>query len=90
MARRSVTADDAVYLKRLPLIERAASDDRHFVKKGVNWALRMIGRRDKALNAAAVETATRLSGSESPAARWVGRDAFRELTSAAVIARLRD
>ena len=77
-------AGDDRFLAALPLIERGAADERNFVKKGVSWALRVIGRRGLALNAAAVETSRRLVAAESPAARWVGRDALRELTSAKV------
>jgi len=77
-------AADARFLRALPLIERGAADDRNFVKKGVSWALRVIGRRNRALNAAAVELAGRLAASEPPSARWVGRGAHRELTGAVV------
>jgi 3-methyladenine DNA glycosylase AlkD len=69
------------FLESLPLIERAATDERNFVKKGVSWALRTIGRRNPALNAAAVTVARRLAVSPQAAARWVGKDALRELTS---------
>ena len=65
-------------------MERAASDERNFVKKSVSWALRAIGRRNRALNAAAVAVAERLSASPEPAARWVGKDALREITRPAV------
>ena len=74
--------------RALPLIERAATDERNFVKKAVSWALRAVGRRNAALNAAAVDVARRLAASESPAARWVGRDAVRELTSALVMRKI--
>jgi 3-methyladenine DNA glycosylase AlkD len=77
-------AADAPFLRALTFVERAATDDRNFVKKGVSWALRGIGRRNPALNDAAVEVARRLAASEEPAARWVGKDALRELTSPAV------
>jgi 3-methyladenine DNA glycosylase AlkD len=70
---------DEPFLRSLELVERAAPDERNFVKKGVSWALRAIGRRNKALNAAAVKTARRLVASPEPAARWVGKDALREL-----------
>jgi 3-methyladenine DNA glycosylase AlkD len=80
--------DDATFVKHLPLIERAADDERNFVKKAVSWALRGVGRRSAALNAAAVPVARRLAASDAPAARWVGKDALRELTSAAVQRRL--
>ena len=80
---------DAPFLRSLVLIEAAASDERNFVKKGVSWALRGVGRRNRALNAASVDTARRLADSpDSPAARWIGRDALRELTSPAVRGRL--
>lgn len=79
---------DAAFLECLPLIERAAVDDRNFVKKGVSWALRTLGRRNLASNAAAVEVSRRLAASTAPAARWVGKDAFRELTSPLVARQL--
>ena len=62
------------------MIERGASDDRNFVKKGVSWALRHLGHRNAALHAAAVKTATKLSKSEHATERWVGKDALRDLT----------
>ncbi len=81
-------APDDPFLKSLELIEREAADERNFVKKGVSWALRSIGRRNQSLNAAALETARRLASSPEPAARWVGKDALRELTSPVVQRRL--
>ena len=57
------------------LIERAADDDRNFVKKGVSWALRGVGRRNAVLNTAALEVSRRLAASPQPAARWIGKDA---------------
>jgi 3-methyladenine DNA glycosylase AlkD len=82
-------ADDARFLHGLELIERAAADDRHFVKKGVNMALRAVGKRNAALNRAAIVVATRLAASGDADAQWVGRDAVRELTSAGVARRVR-
>ncbi len=81
-------ASDAMFEACLPLVERAATDDRNFVKKAVNWALRQVGKRNLALNASAVVVAQRLAASSSAPARWVGRDALRELTSEAVASRL--
>lgn len=81
-------ADDEPFAQGLLLIEEAATDERNFVKKSVNWALRSIGKRSPALNTAAVEVARRLAESPSAAARWVGKDALRELTSPAVLRRL--
>ena len=82
-------AEDQAFLRTLPLIERAAEDDRNFVKKGVSWALRVMGRRNRTLNAACLETARRLVDSGQPAAQWIGRQAVKELASAAVRRKLR-
>ena len=81
-------AADASFLRGLRLIERAAPDERNFVKKGVSWALRSMGRRNAVLNAASVASARRLAASAKPAARWIGKEALRELTSASVRRRL--
>ena len=72
-------APDAPFLRALPLVERASTDDRNFVKKGVSWALRLIGRRNPALNTAALGVARRLAASSDAAARWIGKDAVKEL-----------
>lgn len=82
-------AADEQFINGLALIERAATDPRNFVKKAVNMALRAVGKRNRALNSAAVLVARRLSDSADPTARWVGKDALRELTSAGVIKRLK-
>ena len=64
----------------MELIEQAATDDRNFVKKAVNWALRGIGnRKSPELQAAAVALAEKLAASANPSARWVGKDAVRQL-----------
>jgi 3-methyladenine DNA glycosylase AlkD len=81
-------AQDEAFLACLPMIEEGARDDRNFVKKAVNWALRSIGKRNAELNAAAIAASTRLVDSQSPSARWVGKDALRELTSPGVQERL--
>jgi len=81
-------AQDAPFLDSLSLIEHAATDDRNFVKKGVSWALRLIGRRNAALNAEAVALSRRLAAADQPAARWIGRGALKELTSPLVVRRL--
>jgi len=80
LARHDWTADDGLFLGYLRLIERYASDKRNFVKKAVNWALRNIGKRNRALHKAAVASARRIAKQESSAAHWVARDALRELT----------
>lgn len=81
-------APDERYLEGLALIEREASDQRNFVKKAVNWALRSVGKRSPGLNRKAVAVARRLASADDSASRWVGRDALRELTSPAVQRRL--
>jgi 3-methyladenine DNA glycosylase AlkD len=81
-------SSDQPFAKSLALIERAATDERHFVKKAVNMALRAIGKRSPGLHPAAVGTAKRLAASTDAAARWVGKDALRELNSPAVVKRL--
>jgi 3-methyladenine DNA glycosylase AlkD len=88
LALHDKRAGDEAFVQYLPLIERAATDERNFVKKGVSWALRLIGRRNSALNAAAVTIARRLSVSPEAAARWVGKGALKELTSPLVMRQL--
>ncbi|MCX5818795.1 MAG: DNA alkylation repair protein [Deltaproteobacteria bacterium] len=73
-------ADDAVFASFLPLIAREAGDDRNFVKKAVNWALRQIGKRNPALNLLAVEAARKIREMDARSARWIAGDALRELT----------
>lgn len=82
-------AADEPFLYFLTLVEREAGDERNFVKKAVNWALRQIGKRNRHLNEVAVAVASRMRESDSRAARWVASDALRELTSEQVLARLR-
>jgi 3-methyladenine DNA glycosylase AlkD len=81
------SSGDAVFAACLPLVERAAHDDRNFVKKGVSWALRVIGRRNARLHRQALALSRRLAQVPQGGARWVGRDALRELTSPAVLRR---
>jgi 3-methyladenine DNA glycosylase AlkD len=83
------TAPDERFLEGLSLIEREAGDERHFVKKAVNMALRAVGKRNRALNAAAVDVSQRLAGDSDLTRRWVGKDALRELTSPGVKKRLK-
>ncbi len=73
-------ASDAQFVYGLSLIERAATDERHYVQKAVNMALRATGKRKPSLRAPAITVAQRLAESSSEAARWVGRDALRELS----------
>ena len=73
------TADEP-FLESLELIEGAATDNRNFVKKGVSWALRSVGRRSPAVRVAAVELSRRLAESTDAASRWIGKDALRDLS----------
>ncbi len=103
LAVQDKQAADEPFVEILELIRREAGDDRNFVKKAVNWALRNIGKRDLRLHAAATATAEAIlaaaeersasaEGRKDPAARsgrWIARDALRELRSEKVIERVR-
>ncbi|MGH7726258.1 MAG: DNA alkylation repair protein [Candidatus Eiseniibacteriota bacterium] len=79
---------DEPFLRLLPVVEKAASDERNFVKKGVSWALRSVGTRSAKLNAASVALSRRLAESDNASARWIGKGAVRELTGPIVRKRL--
>lgn len=81
--------DDKPFHHGLELIEQAATDERNFVKKSVNMALRAVGKRSLALHKSAVATSKRLAASENPAARWIGKDALKELECPKVVRKLR-
>lgn len=89
LAHKDKKTTDEALAAFLPVIEREAGDDRNFVKKAVNWALRDIGKRNLALNGQAIATAEQLIAHPESSARWNGRDARRELTSEAIQSRLR-
>jgi 3-methyladenine DNA glycosylase AlkD len=80
---------DAAFASLLPVIRAQAIDERNYVQKAVSWALRQIGKRSSGLNSQAVRTAEQIERIDSRAARWVARDALRELRSDTVQARLR-
>lgn len=88
LAWHDKTASDAAFLKFLPAIQRGATDERNFVKKAVNWALRQIGKRNRTLNREAIRAAREIQKLDSRAARWVTADALRELTRPATRSRL--
>ena len=88
LAVRDKKADDDVFPGYLPLIEKGASDERNMVKKAVNWALRQIGKRNLALNKKAIKLAEKIEKIDSKSARWIARDALRELKSGKVQERL--
>jgi len=77
-------AKDEEFMEFLPIVKRESIDDRNFVKKAVNWALRQIGKRNIKLNKAAIETAKEIQRVDSKSARWIASDALRELTSETV------
>ena len=82
-------ADDKQFERFLPIAKREASDNRNFVRKAVNWALRQIGKRNLNLNGKAIETAKGIQKMDSRSAKWIASDAIRELTSKSVQERLR-
>jgi 3-methyladenine DNA glycosylase AlkD len=81
-------SDNAVFLAYLLLIKKYATDERNYVKKAVNWALRQIGKRNMKLNAAAIKMAKEIQKLDSSAAKWIAADALRELKSPNVQKRL--
>jgi len=81
---------DEKFLRLLPIIEREARDERNFVRKAVNWALRQIGKRNLHLNGRAIAAGERIRRQCSRSARWIAADALRELRSEAVQRRLRE
>lgn len=80
---------EATFIAWLPLIEHHATDPRNFVRKAVNWALRNIGKRSQPCHAAALTLAESLAQSSDATARWIGKDALRELRDPRRTARLR-
>jgi len=82
-------APDEAFERFLPLIKEQSLDDRNYVRKAVNWALRQIGKRNRTLNGAAIRLAREIREIDSRAARWIASDALRELTSEKVQRKLR-
>ena len=79
---------DAEFTKSLKLIEIAASDERNFVKKGVSWALRSIGHRNKALHSASLRLAAKLAASGDKTERWIGNDVLRDIQRPMILKRV--
>jgi 3-methyladenine DNA glycosylase AlkD len=79
---------DATFITWLPLIEKYATDQRNFVKKAVNWALRQIGKRNAGCHAPALALAEKLATSGDKTSRWIGKDAVKELASEKVMAKV--
>ena len=82
-------AEDEKFIELFPVITQGATDERNFVKKAVNWALRNIGKRNQNLNKAVIDAAKEIQQLDSKAARWIATDAIKELESEAVRIRLK-
>jgi 3-methyladenine DNA glycosylase AlkD len=89
LAFKDKKAKDEQFEKFFPIIKREATDNRNFVKKAVNWALRQIGKRNLDLNRKAIETAREIQKIDSKSAKWIAQDAIKELTSEAIQERLK-
>jgi len=89
LAWHNKDAEDEQFISLFPVMKRGATDERNFVRKAVNWALRNVGKRNVNLNRAAIDTAKELSGIDSKSARWIASDAIRELESPSVKKRLK-
>jgi len=83
-------ADDSQFEQFLAIIIRESSDERNFVRKAVNWALRNIGKRNRRLNEKAIATARQIQQIDSQSARWIAADALRELTAEKIQSKLRN
>ncbi|MHA1125813.1 MAG: DNA alkylation repair protein [Candidatus Heimdallarchaeota archaeon] len=93
MARLAVCdkkAENKEFLKFLPILKKHAQDDRNMVKKGINWALRQIGKRNRSLNVEALKTTREILTIDSKHAQWIAKNALKELTSEAIQKRLKD
>lgn len=88
LAVHNKRAPDSYFAPFLAAIEREACDNRNFVRKAVNWALRQIGKRNPALRQRAIEVARRIAAQECTGARWVASNALRELQSEQLEARM--
>lgn len=88
LAFHDKNAKDSDLINLLPIIKRESNDDRNFVKKAVNWALRQIGKRNAKLNREAIKTAKEILKLNSKASKWIASDALKELTSPQVNKRL--
>jgi 3-methyladenine DNA glycosylase AlkD len=89
LAWHDKNAPDENFIKLFPLLRQGATDERNFVRKAVNWALRNIGKRNIRLNRAAIQLAEEIGRIDSKTARWIASDAIRELKSVPVQQRLK-
>ena len=79
------SATDSEFIQYFPLIKRYSTDERNFVRKAINWALRQIGKRNSRLNKQAIKIAKELSNSDNKTARWIGKDTLRELEQKRIV-----
>jgi 3-methyladenine DNA glycosylase AlkD len=89
LACHEKNSSDEEFKRFFPLIKKYSTDDRNFVRKAVNWALRQIGKRDKNLNIEAIRTAKEILKMDSKTAKWIATDAIRELESSSIQKRLK-
>jgi 3-methyladenine DNA glycosylase AlkD len=89
LAWHDKNASDEQFIRTFPVITANVTDQRNFVKKAINWAIRNIGKRNLALNNAAVALSEQILKIDDKTARWIARDAIRELTSDKILERLR-
>jgi len=80
LAVHNKKAPDSLFINFLPIIKKCSSDERNYVKKAVNWALRQIGKRNHHLNQEAINTAQEILNIDNKTAKWIASDAIRELT----------
>lgn len=83
-------ADDSTFENLFPIIVRESNDGRNFVKKAVNWALRQIGKRNLNLNRKAIQIAEEINELNYKSAKWIAKDAIRELKSEKVQKKLKN
>jgi 3-methyladenine DNA glycosylase AlkD len=87
MAVHDKKASDDIFVKYFSLIKRESIDDRNFVRKAVNWALRSSGKRNESLRKKALELSREIYEIDSKTAKWIASDAVRELESRSIIKR---
>lgn len=90
LAVHDKNAPNSKFIKLFPIIKKGSSDERNFVKKAVNWALRQIGKRNLKLNKEALKLAYQIKKLDSPSSRWIANDAIRELENKKTIKRLKE
>ena len=88
LAFYSKDKDNLIFDRFFEIIIREAWDDRNFVRKAVNWALRQIGKRNETLRLKAIETAEQIAKQQTKSARWIAADAIRELTNQKIVSRV--